>query len=492
MNNIIKNRKFKYGSSAVIFTVVVIAVIILLNVVLSALANTFLWYIEMDKEDSFFGLSQGAKDLLDSVEESSKEDLNVRIIFCMPLDKMIESTDTYRIYACAQSFAEEYDFISIDYLDTVTNPAEANKYKTTANTSINEKSIIIENGSQFRVYSMEAMYATAASTGQLFSFVGEYKIATCILQFTGDSPIVCFTEGHGENTETSELYELFEDAGFSVKTVDLAREEIDAETRILVINNPISDFLGADDTVNEIKKLSTFLGDFGNLWVFLDPTTRVLYNLEEMLADWGIRFGDAVIKDYSSSLSVDGHELVSVYSSEQTTGASLHAPLRSLETIPKTIVSNARPIYYEASIHNAYGNIDTSTVLYSTPNAVSVSFEDGSEVPGTYNLMTLTRESRIIDNEDYYSYILVSGTSQFAADKYLNGNTYGNSDILFAAMQACGKDTVPANIDQKVFEDTALDITTSEAYTWTAVYTVVLPVTALIIGLVVFIRRKYL
>lgn len=492
MNNMMKNRKFKYGSLAVILTAVVIAVTVLVNVIVTALAEKYLWYIEMDEEDSFFGLSEGTITLLDSVEQNHRDNLNIRIRFCMPLDELKNSTDTYRIYALMQSFADEYDFISIDYIDIITNPAEANQYKTTANTSINQKSIIVENGTQFRVYSMEAFYGTAQSTGELFSFTGEYKIAACILQFTGENPIACFTEGHGENIETSSLYSLFTDAGFDVQSIDLSKEEIPEDAKVLVINNPISDFMGANDTVNEIKKLSTFLGDFGNLWVFLDPSTRVLYNLEEMLADWGIHFGDAVIRDYSSSLSTDGHELVAVYSEEQTVGASLHATLRTLETIPKAVVNDARPISYEPKISNAYGTIETSTVLYTTDNATAVSFEDGTEENGPFSLMTLTREFRVIDNEYYYSYILASGTSSFASDKYLNGNTYGNSDILFAAMQACGKKTVPTDIDPKIIEDTSLDITTSEAYTWTVIYTALLPIAALVVGTVVFVRRKYL
>ena len=44
---ILQSRKFKYGSSAVVFTVVFVAVIVAFNVIFSSLAQTYLWYADM-------------------------------------------------------------------------------------------------------------------------------------------------------------------------------------------------------------------------------------------------------------------------------------------------------------------------------------------------------------------------------------------------------------------------------------------------------------
>ena len=106
--------------------------------------------------------------------------------------------------------------------------------------------------------------------------------------------------------------------------------------------------------------------------------------------------------------------------------------------------------------------------------------------------MTITREEQIIDNEIYYSYVMVTGSTQFAIDDYLHTNAYANSEILYSAMRFMGKETVPTGIDHKYLEDESLDITTEAANNWTLAVTVIAPVIVFILGIVIQIRRRHL
>lgn len=106
--------------------------------------------------------------------------------------------------------------------------------------------------------------------------------------------------------------------------------------------------------------------------------------------------------------------------------------------------------------------------------------------------MTITVDSRYIDNEPHYSYVLAAGTSSFAEDKYIGGRSYANRDIIFNAMKSFGRKTVPLDLDFKVFEDEALDITTAQANRLTILYTVVPAVVVFAAGIVVYTRRRYL
>ena len=106
--------------------------------------------------------------------------------------------------------------------------------------------------------------------------------------------------------------------------------------------------------------------------------------------------------------------------------------------------------------------------------------------------MTITREEQIRNNEVYYSYVMVTGSTAFADDSYLHSNAYANSEILYAAMRVMGKETVPTNIDHKYFENEALDITTEVANNWTLAVTVIAPIIVFTIGIVIQIRRKHL
>ena len=110
---------------------------------------------------------------------------------------------------------------------------------------------------------------------------------------------------------------------------------------------------------------------------------------------------------------------------------------------------------------------------------------------GVFNLMTISQETRVIDNEYYSSYVIVSGSTNFANSSYLFSNAYANADILSAAMKATGRDKILANIEFKVFDDTSLDITTAQANDWTLANVLVLPAAAAVCGLVIWVRRKH-
>jgi len=485
----VRNRKLKYGSLAVTLTVVCVALVILVNAIFSALANKYLWYIDMT-EEQVYGITDASRILLDGYE--GLDDFEITILFCAPKDKLIASYNSNMVYNCARQFEEEYDFITIDFCDVVTYPSSVEKYMTTAVSKITASSVIITNGDDYRVLALTDFYTFSADTGAVFAFNGEYRITSSILQMDGNNPIAYFVCGHGESNEGSVMYTLFEEAGFEVRTIDLAKENVDSNAKVMVINNPKYDFMGAGATINEIAKVDHFLDNFGSLMVFMDGSPKNMPELSEFLEEWGIRFENAVIRDYRNSLSVDGTELVAEYTTDGS-GASLHTSIRELANPPKAVVNYSCPItllYEEKGLRYTSSVLRTSSDLTAEAFYYDNSVEEG--IPGIYDLMVLAYEERYIDNEAHYSYVLAAGTSSFADDKYIGSGTYSNRDIIFSAMKSFCKETVPTNLSFKVFEDESLDITTAEANRFTVIYTAVLPIAVFIVAMVIFIRRRHL
>ena len=159
--------------------------------------------------------------------------------------------------------------------------------------------------------------------------------------------------------------------------------------------------------------------------------------------------------------------------------------------MPKTISRYTMPIdilWEEGG--GLSGSRDVSPVITSYDTAAAL--KDGETVGhGKYNLMTISRETRIIDNEYFYSYVIVSGSANFANSNYILSNAYANADILSAAMRATGRDKILANIAYKVFDKTTLDITTAQSNDWSVALVTVLPAIAAAAGLVVWVRRKH-
>ena len=106
--------------------------------------------------------------------------------------------------------------------------------------------------------------------------------------------------------------------------------------------------------------------------------------------------------------------------------------------------------------------------------------------------MTLSRETRVVDNESVYSHVLACGSTAFVQNTYLLKNSYGNRDILYAAMNAFNRDMVPIDISYKYFDDNSISISTTQANTWLIALSIVIPAAVLITGSVVWIRRRHL
>ncbi len=480
-----KTRKFKYGATAVILTAVTIAAVVIINAIFSALAYNNNWYIDLTKE-KIYGLSDAGRAILDEIDDE------INIHFLTPFDQLEADGYTKMVFELVKEMASSYDNISYDYIDMISNPTAVNKYKTTTATNIGLTDVIVECGTEFRVFKLRALFMFNQNDSITpWAFNGEKKLVTAISQVTqAETPIAYFTVTHGEYI-TQEMIDLFYDAGYLPMSIDLTKEDFDPDGRLLVISNPIYDFEGiSKDTEGrkcEIEKIDDFLDGFNSVMVFTDPDTEELPELYEFLTEWGISFEDAVLKDPSNSIDTEHYSLVGQYPVEETLGASLTSQITGLGTPPKAIVRYARPIEL---LWTEKDNRMTSTVLYSSENAEK--YVDGEKVDeGRYPLVTLTRETRIIENTYHYSYLFAIGSQYFTSSDYLSKKTYSNSDIIHAMMIAMGKAQVPVDLDPKMFENEALDITTQDASSWTIFLTIVIPACFLIAGIVIWIRRKH-
>lgn len=487
-----KNRKFKYGAFAVALTVVVLAVLILINFVFAAVAQNKSLYVDMTKEQ-LYSVSKEADAIFSTLGNNE-----IEIIFFTEYDVMLNNKTQKLVYEYANKLSEKYNFVSVDYIDVIENPSELEK-RLPGVSSVSLTDVAIKNkaSGDFRKYSVDKFFTLDSETGGVFAFNGEYRFATAFMQLTYESMLACFTKGHGEKTSSSYMMTLFSDAGFDVKEIDLMKEDIPEEARVLIINDPVTDFAGDKDEVNEIDKVRKFLSQravLGNLMVFSSAENSVnLTNLNELLWDWGVRFTPAYVEDKENTISSDYQSIIAKYPDEDSgAGAGFSAKFRDMENPPKTIAKNVTPI--EVRWEETHDFITVSSVLTTNDTAVAYSTETGDQVDsGEMDIMTVSTKMTLGDNyEKYYNYVLCAGTSSFVDETYLNGNVYGNTDIIYEVMRAFGKEMVPVDLDFKVFDNESLDVTLKQADTWTVVFTGAIPAIVLALGLVMWARRRHL
>ena len=86
-NSFFRSRKFKYGSVATAFTVAFVAIVVIFNIIFSALAQKYMWYIDMTKEQ-VFTLSEEAKEIMSDITE------DVYIHFASEPDELMNGTNS--------------------------------------------------------------------------------------------------------------------------------------------------------------------------------------------------------------------------------------------------------------------------------------------------------------------------------------------------------------------------------------------------------------
>lgn len=493
------SKKFRYGSVAHAITALTVVLVIAVNIVFSNVASRFGWYTDMTESELFT--------LSDAMIESIKDvESDVRIIFCSDPDELMADTEYMQfVYKTAENLAAEFDNITLECHDVIKEYDFFKKYADTAASNIYTTSIIIESGDEFRLMAPEAFFIfDSDDSSKAWAYNGEKKFAAAILQLTAsDAPKVLFTEKHGETLagNAASFINLFTDAGFEVDTVDLAKDEIPEDCRIIVINDPKYDFIGMEaesESGNEIAKLDSFLDGLGALMVFEDyKSSESLVNLNEFLEEWGIAFEHgSYLVDKENSVSVNGATILAEYE-ESGLGASIYNDLsQNLDTMPRTLSKNSMPvnILWEEDPGES-GTKQVFSVLSSYSSAELI--RDGeTESVGSRSLMTISRDKIIVNNEnsinaDYiYSYVFACGSPSFVSGDYLGSNSYGNSDIIYAAMRAVGRENLLVDLKYKPFDNTTLSITTAQASRWTVVFAVIPPAIIAISGIVIRIKRK--
>ena len=130
----------------------------------------------------------------------------------------------------------------------------------------------------------------------------------------------------------------------------------------------------------------------------------------------------------------------------------------------------------------------------TTANAVvDTSVVDKASETDPFRIMTLSRESRMVDNQNEdYSYVLACGSTDFLSSTLLLSNTYGNTDLMLSALRATGREFIPVGLDLKPFASTDIEtLTTAQANRYTIILILLPTLVTAAAGIYVLVRRKY-
>ena len=543
-------------------TVAVIAAVLALNVLFSFVADRFMWQVDSTvtkytsrPEVSMYTPTEEFMEVVRDYaipmvremnaqrEANGEEPITINVKFCSERDKVYAVDKLRLVQYTALALQKEFpDAVKVEYLNIEKNPSQVQKYKATSSSNIYAHQIIFEFGTEYRVCSYDYFYLKN-DAGEQWAYNGEQKIASLLMALTrAESPIAAFITNHGEAMENCEsLRNLVHRAGFDVVTVDLSRDEIPADCRLLISYDPQTDFLGLGNPAfvegdqSEIDKLDKFLDKAYSFMLFVDADTPELPVLEEYMEEWGIAVGRAenaegeldnlLIRDQQSKLDKDGYIPMAEYVTAGG-GASITEDMRKVAYPAKVVFPNAVAITMSDSYKKTHVVPDdtngvTEAYTYGSyyRNGVSRYFHDVFKTSSSaaveafgkqyqvatdlnrFNFMTLSIESRTVMETNYLStqepsYVAVFGSTAFASDTVLDSAAYGNADVLTATLRHMGREVMPADLEFKAFKIFEVDTDVQPVNLGTEVLNTalmtLLPIAlCTVIGVVIGVKRKY-
>jgi hypothetical protein len=474
-----------YSGISSALTALFIAVLVVLNVAVYALAGHFGWYLQSVPKYTH-QIGRATEQYFADLEQDIAE---VKIRFCMQREELEADVACSLVHQTALQFSEKYDFIEVEYINIILDPDEVERYKYETDeetgekkkvNSINKESVIIDGGRQFMVQHLSSFF-NLDSNQVIEAYNGEETMAAMVhWVLTEEHPVAYFTTGHRESSNTS-FYNLLVCAGYEVKMIDLSKENIPDGTSLVVIADPRYDFEKAADgsgIVSEIERLESFLASGGMLYVSLDSLVGRLPHLEALLEKWGMAREAATVRDMNQALSADGLALITSFPSSGV-GKTVGERTGSGDS-GRVVLKNAAPIKLSTPQNGA----TAQPILLSSPNANAYANGELVSGAGDYTLAALSRA------EGGGSVFLVSSI-YLAAHDAIETNGYANGDLLYALLEEANGATVPLGCTILPFDSQRLEgLSMGAVHRYALLLVLAVPAIVIGVGVAVRIRRK--
>ncbi len=271
---------FRGGAYSLLVTAVVLAILIVVNIFVSALPTTLTKYDISSTE--LYSITSNTKVVVNALEQ------DVTIYW------IVQSGEED---AVIENLLGKYDSLS-DHIDIVKKNPDA--YPTFAkqytSETVSNNSLVVECGERSRYIAYEDIYVEEAdmySYSYTTSFDGEGAITSAIdYVVTEELPQVYVLEGHGEAELPSTFAdqidkENMETVSLSLLTVDAVPEEADC----VLIYSPTSDI-----SEEERDMLADYVSGGGKLMVMAGPVENgSLDNLYSLLSDYGVKANEGIV-----------------------------------------------------------------------------------------------------------------------------------------------------------------------------------------------------
>ena len=453
------------GSYSLIISAVVLALLIVVNLFVSALPTTLTKYDISSTQ--LYSITSNTKVVVNALEQ----DVTIYwVVQSGEEDDVIENL--------LGKYESLSDHITVAKRNPDVYPTFTQQY---TDEEVPNNSLIVESGDRYRYISYNdivtesSMYSYTYST----SFDGEGAITSAIdYVVTEDLPQLYVLEGHGEAELPSTFSDQLEKENYEVNTLSLLTvDEVPAEADCVLIYAPSTDL--SDE---EVTMLEDYVAGGGKLLVSAGPTEDgTLTNLYSLLENYGVTAAEGIVveedreyyafgapyvllpdlasSDVTDSLIDESYYALMPISQGLTVGSTENGTVTELLTTSDTAFSKAAG-YSLSTYDKEDGDIDG-------PFAVGVSIEDNGG-----------------------GKIIWFSSSVFLEDMYNAYSSGANVDMAMNALSSLVGEREAIAIRSKSLNYNYLTISASTSSVLQGLLIGVFPIAYLAVGIVVVMQKR--
>ncbi len=469
----ISKKHIKNGSYTMVMSVIFIAVVIVINMIVSTIPSK---YSEIDiSSQKLYSIGDETKKMLKDLEKD------------VTIYQIAQSgSEDENIANLLKKYEDESKHIKVEQKDPVVNPKFVSQYTSD---DLSANSLIVVCGDRNKVIDYNNIYETSVDyqtySSQTTGFDGEGQITSAIGYVTSENlPVLYTVEGHGEKDMDSSIKEDIEKANMDIKSLNLLTEgTVPDDADCLFIDSPSTDF-----SSDEKDAIIEYLENGGKAIIFSDYTTEDMPNFDAILENYGVQRTEGVVfegdnQHYAMQMP---YYLVPTINSTDASSETASAGYYVLAPYAQGIkqLDDVRDTVKIESI------LTTSDQAYSKTdlNSNTIEKEDG-DVEGPFDLGVSITESLDDDKETQIVYYSTSNLMDSQTNQMVSG---GNEKLIMESLKwmTDTEESASVSIPSKSLEVSYLTITDYDAAFWKICTIALIPGIFLVIGFVVWIKRR--
>lgn len=477
------SQKFRYGSIATLFTVIVLVAIFVVNVIATVVTNKYPVKVDLTQSKAF-QLTEETMELLKGL------DTDVEITL-LENEQDFASYNSYFAQAneILKLYSKHSSRIKVNYLDLDKNPSKATQYTALGATT---GDLVFQTDKNSKVVSLQNLFnLTSTSSGSyISSSKAELAISSALLSVTSDvQHKVTFITGH-EEASLSALETLLESNNFQVNSVSLDTGNLDEDTEIVVISAPLRDF-----SADELKKLDAFLtndGAYDRNIIYVashDQDISKLPLLTEFLAEWGIGVSDTLACETDANYIYNSNPF---FTKNSYLDLDFAGKLANNGVACASYVTRPLTLLFESQDNRrTYALIGTSESAVGYPIAAANSGDDldiSTLAQGVQNVAV--QGTKTVDG--HTSSIVAFGSPDFFSETLLTSSVVANSDYTTQTFrQLVGEKDNTLNISAKTLDGGTMSLTAAQSRVIGLIFVIILPLAVILLGIRVWLRRRH-